>query len=160
MKRVLALALVVALVGFGVPVPAFAAEQGGQISGVAKSGGHAVANFTLHLRDTVTGQLATKAISNAQGAFIFNGLQQGSYIVELLDASGKMIATSSSVTLTKSAMVVSGVVVTAAAGTAAGQDAAAAGPGFWAANGPLVLLAAAAAGIGIAANKGSKSGSK
>ena len=151
MKRILALALAAALVALGLPLPVAAGQQTlGSIAGVARDvGAKPLANSTVRLRNVSTGGLAATTTSNASGAFSFTGLSQGSYVIEVVNAAGQVIATSSAMTLTAGAMTISGIALTAsaAAAGAAGAAAAAGGIGsFFTSTAGIVLLAAAGAG--------------
>jgi hypothetical protein len=145
MKRLLALALVVALVLIGLPAPLAAAatpQANGQISGVAKG----LANHTVRVRNVATGQLVATGNTNAEGAFTISGLTQGNYVVEIVDAAGKIVGTSSQISLTAAAMTVSGVSI-GAAGAAAAAAAAGGAGAFFASTAGVVLIVAAGAGV-------------
>ena len=144
MHRVLACSLVLLL---SVPlssVPAAAAGQGaaaGSISGAARNAsGQVVGRSTIQLRNVTTGQLTGTTTGNAAGAFTFAGLQPGTYVVEVLDAAGEIIGTSSAISLAAGA-VVTGIGVTASALVAS------TGGAFFASTVGLVTLAAAGAGV-------------
>jgi hypothetical protein len=148
MKRVLALALIVALVSIGMPMSSFAGPRvNSSVAGIAKDmSGRPLANTTVRMRNVVTGQIAGTARTSLSGAFTFENLTSGNYIVETVNAAGRVVATSSSLDLAPGASV-TGVAVTAPAEVAAAQAAAAAGGGsFFASTGGIVLLAAIGAG--------------
>ena len=123
----------------------------GSLSGTAlSSSGVPVVNAVVQLRNLTTGQLTATAMSNGSGQFSFTGLTPGNYTVEIVNASGQIIGTSSSVSVGAGAAV-TGVDVTGAmavAGAAAGSGAGAAGSTSTAA---MVGAAAAAAGVAGAA---------
>lgn len=125
----------------------------GLVSGTAHSqAGQTMARITVRLRNLANQQLVGTTTSNAAGGFTFTGLTPGQYMVEVVNAAGQVVGTSSAVTLTAGAMVATGVGVTAAAAAVA----AAAGAGFLASTVGLVTLAsvsAAVAGVTVAATR-------
>jgi hypothetical protein len=165
MKRFFALALVAAIVTLGVPTASFAAPlNNGTISGIARTADGAVlANVTVPCRNIGTGAVAGTTTTNAAGAFTFSNLSAGSYVVELVDNSGKTIGAGPTVNLNANQMTVSGVAVTgntAAYGAAAG--AAAGGAAFFKTKVGILVTAAVAGGIAAAviATRDSSSPSK
>jgi len=161
MKRLLAFTLAVALVLLGVPAPLAAAQQTGSLAGIAKdNGGNPLAGYTVQLRNVGTGQLAGTTTSAANGAFSFANLPAGTYVIELVDATGKIIAVSVNIPLAAGATL-TGIAVTASALGAAGMAAGAGGIGaFFSSTGGIVLLAAAGAGIAVGVVKATGSPSK
>jgi len=107
-----------------------AAGQGpatASLSGIASaSGGKAVANAAVRLRNLGTGQLAGTATSGAGGQFSFAGLSAGNYAVEVVNAAGQIIGTSAPVSVAAGATV-TGVLANASAATTAATTGAAAG---------------------------------
>jgi hypothetical protein len=145
----LALALVVALVTLGVPTSSFAgARMTSSVAGVAKDmTGSPLANTTVRLRNIMTGQLAGTTRTSVGGAFTFENLASGNYIIETVDASGRIVAASSSVDVAPGAAM-TGVAVTApAAAKQAGAAAGAGGGSFFTSTTGIVLLAAIGAGV-------------
>ena len=150
MRRLLVLALVVALVTVGVPISSFAGPRvNSSVAGFAKdTTGKPLANTTVRLRNILTGQVAGTARTSLAGAFTFENLTSGNYIVETVDAAGRILATSSSLDVAPGATM-SGVAVTAAAPAAVQAGGAAAGGGsFFTSTGGSILLAAIGAGAG------------
>jgi len=45
---------------------------------------------TVQLRDVVSGKVTATAVADENGRFSFSGIEGGTYVVELLDASGKV----------------------------------------------------------------------
>ena len=151
MRRILALALVVALVMIGVPTASFAGPRAtSSVAGMAKdTAGRPLANTTVRLRNVMSGQLAATARTSVGGTFAFENLASGNYIVEAVNAAGRIAATSSSIDLAPG-MARTGVAVTAPADmVAAGQAgaAAAAGGSFFSSAAGIVLLTAIGAGV-------------
>jgi hypothetical protein len=148
MRRLLALALIVALVSIGVPMSSFAGPRvNSSVAGIVKdTTGRPLANTTVRLRNVLTGRLAGTARTSLSGAFTFENLSSGNYIVETVDAAGRVMATSSSLDVAPGATI-SGVAVTAAA-PAAGQagGAAAGGGSFFTSTAGIILLAAIGGG--------------
>jgi hypothetical protein len=148
MKRLLALALVVALVTIGVPTASFAAPRStSSVAGVAKDmTGSPLANTTVRLRNVMTGQLAGTTRTSIAGAFTFENLTSGNYIVETVDANGRIVAASSSVDVAPGAAM-TGVAVTAPADAQAKAGAVAGGGSFFTSTTGIILLAAIGAGV-------------
>ncbi len=123
------------------------------LSGTAKtSTGQPLANATEQLRDLTTGQLVGSTTSSPTGAFSFTGIPAGNYEIELLNASGQIVGTSSSISVTAGATI-TGVAVAAAPVAADRAAGAAAGAGSAGATGGInraLLVTAVAAGAGIA----------
>ena len=174
MKRFLALGLVLCVAGLGLPTAAFASGQqqaqsvNGKVAGIAKhSTGQPVTNQAIRLRSVADSQVVATGTTDGTGAFTFTNVPKGTYVVELLDGSGQVIATSTAVTLnaTPAGMSVTGVLVTlsdtvpAAAAVGAGAGAA---HGFFTSTAGILLLvgAGAATTVAIVATKGESSPSK
>ncbi len=151
MKRMLPIALTVALVAaLAAPAAANArAQQPGSLQGIARGAQQQpLPNATVQLRNVATGQLAGTGTTNAAGQFTFAGLNPGNYVVEVLDSAGKIIGTSTPVTV--AAGTVATVTVTASA--AAGAAATGAGGLFgWGTTGTIIGVAGAAAAVGVTA---------
>jgi hypothetical protein len=163
MKRRLFLILMVFAVA-GVVMSA--APQGtGKIEGIAKDADQKpLAGVTVQCRNTVTGQIVATQQTTSTGAFSFTGLLPGTYVVEIVDRDGKIIGVSAGLSLTATAMTLSGVSIAA---TAAGAVAGAVGGGglgaFLTSTTGLLVLggvgAAAVVGV-IIATRGDASPSK
>ena len=120
MRRASAFALVL----FTSLQPAFAAggAQGpatGTVTGTsANSSGQTLSNVTVRLRPlTQNGQPLTTT-SNALGQFSFTAVQPETYVIELVNAAGEIVGTSSAITVAAGATV--SVTVSASALAAAG----------------------------------------
>jgi hypothetical protein len=168
-RRLILSALVVALVVpnvslFGAPVPA-GQPATGTVSGAARTAsGDAMPNATVRLRNLQTGQLAGTTTAGADGSFIFTALGPGNYAVELVNALGEVVGTSSIISLTAPAMVATNLIVTASAASARTAVAAVAGGSFFAGTLGVVTIAAVGAGVtGVAlamSNNGNASASR
>ena len=140
MRKSFAAVLVAILVVPG-SMPVFAQGQGA-VNGVAQSADKApLPNYRVHVRNANTGELTGSTTSNQAGQFSFAGLQPGNYVVEIVDAAGKVVGLSPSLT------VAAGATVTVTVGaTAAGALAAASGGGLSLLGlGPLASVAVAGA---------------
>jgi hypothetical protein len=117
------------------------------VAGIAKdTTGRPLVNTTVRMRNVVTGQIAGTARTSLSGAFNFENLSSGNYIVETVNAAGRVVATSSSLDLAPGATM-TGVAVTAPSDVAAAPAGAAAGGGsFFSSAGGIILLAAIGAG--------------
>jgi hypothetical protein len=122
---------------------------GGQVAGTIRSeAGSPIANATVRLRNTGTGDVVTTSRTAADGRYSFNNVPAGNYVVELVDNDGKVIATSMPVPLASGSMSVSGVALTATVGKAGVGAVGAAGAGrFFTSTAGILLLAAAGGGI-------------
>ena len=158
MRRLTALALVFALLGLGVPTGAFAAvaqQTIGQLAGTARyESGQPAANFAVRLRNAGTGQVVGTATTGTRGEFAFENLTQATYVVEILDGSGRIVATSTSIALATGAMQITGVAITLTESDALAA-AAAGGSFFTSTTGIVVMAAAGALAVGgvVAASK-------
>ena len=90
------------------------AQAQGALSGVGSGGDRApLSNFRVQVRNANTGELAGSTTSNQAGQFSFGSLQPGNYVVEIVDAAGKVVGLSPSLT------VAAGATVTVTVGAAA-----------------------------------------
>jgi hypothetical protein len=157
MKRIVAMFVVVLFVA----TSTFAGQRpGGTIAGTALNANKVVlTGVRVQLRDAATGQLVGTTRSGPNGAFSFTGLNPGSFVVEIVNASGQVIGVSTSISLAAGG-VISGVTVAASAAGALAGAAAAGGAGglasFFTTTGGILVLAGAGAlataGIIVAAN--------
>lgn len=117
MRRFLATGLVFAMAGLGMPAASFASQpqlQTGIINGTARTANHqALPNFTVRVRNVSTGQVAGTTTSSTAGNFSFAGLQPGNYVVEVVNAAGDVVGTSTSLSVAAGATVTVGVTATA-----------------------------------------------
>jgi hypothetical protein len=154
MRRAFSLALVMVMAGTLSPMPVAAqAPLFGSISGTAWGEGRPLANVTVQLRAVADGRLVGSGLSNAQGGFSFTGLNPGSFVVEIIGRERAMLGTSPAISLTPTAMVVSGVLVRAAVGQPE-ATAAEGGGGFFGSTLGLVMTTFSVIGLvaaGVAA---------
>lgn len=143
-------------------VAAVAQSQAGTVRGTAREAdGDALDNETVRLRNVSTGQITATTTTTGNGSFTFANVPPGNYVVEVVDSAGRILATSSAVSLTAGA--VSTVIVTAATGAAAAAAGGAGGlAGFFTGTSLIVLAAAGLAGVAIAvqATRGDSSPSR
>src|SRR4051812_12976514 len=115
MRKLISSALVVAIAVLGAPLSAAAAvkapaQQGGTLKGTAQGADKApLPNYTVQVRNVANGQIAGSTTSTAAGSFSFEGLQAGNYVIEIVDAAGKVVGLSSSVAVAAGAAVSGGV---------------------------------------------------
>lgn len=155
------------MASLGLPGVSFAATGSpviaGRVSGAARTtGGNPIANATVRLRNTGTGQVAGTATTAASGDYSFKNAQAGNYVVELLGANGAVVATSVPVTLSMSESV-SGVALTPAVGAAGVGAVPEYGAGsFFKSKAGILILAGAATGVvaGIIVSRTDKSPSR
>lgn len=132
-RRILAIAMAVLLVGL--PAAAAAAPQSviGSISGSIDTKNLKPTDYTVRLRDVMSGQIVKTDTLSPTGTFSFTQLPLGkTYMVELVDkASNKVVATQGPFLLsTATSIVKSGVIVsTVAARSSAAMWLLAAGAG-------------------------------
>lgn len=155
MRKLISAGLVLAMVLLGVPMSASAAvkpasRQQGTINGMAQGANkQPLPNYSVRVRNVASGQVAGTTTSNAAGNFSFAGLEPGSYVIEIVDAAGKVVGLSPSIAVAAG----STVSVTVSA-TAAGAIAGASTGGFSLFGlGPLASVAVISA-AGVAAVAG------
>jgi hypothetical protein len=133
MRKALALGLAMTTVVLGIPATTFAGptgaaarQQPGAVTGVAQGADKQVLqNYSVRVRSVTTGQVAGTSTTSAAGEFSFSALTPGNYIVEVLDAAGRVIGLSPSIAVATGTTVS----ITVAA-SAVGAIAAAASGGF------------------------------
>jgi hypothetical protein len=149
------------LIGLGVPTASFAAaaqQSGGQVAGAVRDqGGQPAVNYAVRVRNAGNGQVAGTGTTGPAGEFAFDNLTPGTYVVEVVDGSGRILATSTSIALGTGAMQIAGVAITLTETDAAAAAAAAAGGSFFTSTTGIVVMAAAGAlavgGIVVAKDK-------
>jgi len=148
LASILCATLVFAFQPLAVQAAAPAAQGTGSISGTASSANKtSLSGVKVQLRNVDTGALGGSTTSAANGAFAFTGLNPGNYVIEIVDASGKIIGTSTSMAVAAGG-VISGVTVAASAAGAVAAAAAAGGLGaFFASTGGILVLAGVGAGV-------------
>jgi hypothetical protein len=131
MRKHFSLVLVLALTITSMPLAAAPAgkasafQQGG-INGIARGADKApLPNYTVRVRNAADGQIAGTTTTSAAGSFTFADLQPGSYVIEIVDAAGRVVGLSPAIAVTAGAAV--SVTVSA---TAAGAIATASAGGF------------------------------
>jgi len=175
MNRLSRLALILLLVGTGIPVAAADStsaarvrqgEGTGRVSGTGRTTkGAVLAKYRARIRNTTTGQVAGETQTDERGGFLFVGLNPGGYVVEFVSIDGVVVGTSGSISLAVGAMSISGLTVTASAAAVvagtAGALSAGAGGGLFSHTGVLAIGAAVGSGIvAIAAIKQNASPSR
>ena len=149
MRKILAFTLALAIGSLGVPSMASAAGQqvqakasNGRVSGVVKdSGGQPVTNRGVRLRDMVTGRAISTSRTNSAGAFSFSNVPAGTYIVEVINDRGAVIAVSGTQVLNTASMLADGLIIILEADETAAALLVAGGGFFSSTSGMLVLAA-------------------
>jgi hypothetical protein len=126
--------------GAGLQQGIVATNQSGSISGYARKGGNNAESIRqVQLRDAQSGRVVATGATDKAGAFSFNGIQPGTYIVEVLGGDQSVLAASSILTLhAGEALSIALTVPLVAAGGLLGSTVATAG---------MIAAGAAAAGI-------------
>jgi len=129
MRRVLSLGLVMTMALVSVPGSARAAAKAAQgqgtgaLHGVAHGADRApLRNYTVRARNVADGQIAGTTMTSQAGEFSFTGLPAGNYIVEVVDAAGKVVGLSPTLGVASGASL-SVTINAAAAGAIAGASA-------------------------------------
>jgi hypothetical protein len=165
-RPVLSLFLSAALVVTSLPLTAAAqapTSQAGQISGMARgSNGQPLVNQAARLRNLDNGQIAANSTTNATGQFSFAGLSSGNYVVEIVDAAGSIVGTTSPISLTPAAMVATGVTATATTSTIASIVSSLGLGSFFTSTAGIITAAAIAGGVtaGVVSTRASASTSR
>jgi carboxypeptidase family protein len=151
MRKAIALGLIMTVVLLSAPAITFASgaprQQGGTLTGVAQgSDKQVLKNYTVRVRNTAAGSLVSTGTTSSTGEFSFAGLAPGNYVVEVLDAAGRVVGLSPSIAVAAGTTVS----VTIAA-SAAGAIAAATGGGFGLLGLGTVATAAVITAAGVAA---------
>ena len=146
LRRIVSIALSLALVLSVVPTASAAGASVGRVSGLALTqNGVYLIGQRARVRSLDRGDVAGETTTSNTGEFSFTGLAAGSYIVELV-ANGYVVATSAPVVLTSRKMTAEGVNATVPAATTQAQAGVLAGS-FWASTLGIITIAAVAAGV-------------
>jgi hypothetical protein len=78
-----------------------------------------LANATVQIRSLSTAEVVASTVSDGSGEFSFSSLQPGDYLIELVDASGRIVGTTTPFSLAAGASVSVSVVASAAGAAAA-----------------------------------------
>jgi hypothetical protein len=127
MRKILSVVTVVAMVGSALPVSLGAAvrqDATGGVQGTARSAQQQpLAGHTVQIRNVQSGQLAATGTTDASGQFQFAGLAPGSYVVEIVNASGAIIGTTAPIAVAAGSTATVSVTASAAGALAASQGA-------------------------------------
>lgn len=153
--------IVLMLAALFVATVAFA-QGTGSISGTAQNAQkQSLSGVKVQLRNVDTGALVGSTQSASNGFFSFTGLNPANYVIEIVDAAGKVIGVSSSMAVAAGAVIEGVAVAASAAGALAGAAAAGGLGAFFTSTGGILVLAGVGAGVtaGVvaAANNGSPS---
>lgn len=163
MRRVISVFLVLAFAAFVSPIPVVVAQTGtGNVNGVAADASkNPLANHTVRLRNLANGQITSVTQSSATGTFSFTGITPGNFVIEIVNAAGNVIATSSSIAVT--AGTTAAITVTASAITSLAAASGATGLAALFSGTSLVVVTAAglaAVAIGVVATQDDASPSR
>ena len=113
MRRFIAVVLASLLVFASTPRTSAAAKSTGTITGVARStAGQPLGGHSVRVRSVRTGDVVATATTSANGSFVVASLDPGSYVVEIVDAAGRIVGTSAIATVVEGS--IASLVVTAA----------------------------------------------
>jgi hypothetical protein len=160
MRRVFAFVMVVllSLPGsslFAASAAGLSAQSAGAVAGTASNtSGRTMANTAVRVRNLANGQIASTTTTDAVGQFSFSALPAGEYTVEVVNAAGEIIGTSSMISLAAGASV-AGVTVTSS--VAAASLVAGGAGSFLASTAGIVTLAAAGAAVAAVTVKANQS---
>jgi hypothetical protein len=120
MRRFLSMMVVMTLAVAGTPIGVLAAGQDtvSVVGSVYRTNMQPIAKAEVQIRDMKTGQRVSSTFSDASGSYAFKALRPGTYVVEVVDRSGKVIGMSAPFAL-GSAPTVNVSVVAVAEGAAA-----------------------------------------
>jgi len=100
MRRLITVVLASLLVFAGTPLTSAAAKSTGTITGVARStAGQPLGSHSVRVRSVRTGDVVATATTSASGSFVVPNLDPGSYVVEIVDAAGRIAGTSAIATV-------------------------------------------------------------
>jgi hypothetical protein len=74
------------------PVPSFGARSTSILGSAWNADNSPIKDAHLRLRNVVTGRIEATTVANEAGQFTFENIEGGTYIVELISESGKVIA--------------------------------------------------------------------
>src|SRR5262245_21077941 len=95
MRRLIAVVLASLLIFAGTPGMFAAQKSTGTITGVARStAGQPLGGHFVRVRSVRTGDVVATATTSANGSFVVANLDPGSYVVEIIDAAGRIVGMS------------------------------------------------------------------
>jgi Carboxypeptidase regulatory-like domain len=114
--------LAISLVSVDVIAAGHGQAESASLSGTASdAAGRALSNTGVQLRNVSTGQLAGSTMTNTLGQYSFPNLPAGTYLAEVINAAGQIVATSAAVDVT-SGWAITDVSVVAPAAAGAGHS--------------------------------------
>ncbi len=153
MRTFVSTALVLSLAAAGVPCSLVAAQpqvspRGGMVSGIAhQTNLQPLANARVQIRNVNTGSLSAATTSAAGGEFSFSSVQPGTYVLEIVDAHGRIVGMSPPYAVAEGAVLSVSVVAVAAGAATSGDSAGFSILGLGPLTSLVVLGAAGAAGV-------------
>jgi hypothetical protein len=128
-----------------------AVPQAGSLSGVARGGDQGIlSSQRVQLRNLDSGQVVSSTTSGPTGSFSFPGLTPGNYMVELVDAAGKVVGISTPVSVTAGVAATATVTASAAGALTAAAAGGAGILGLGTVTSVAVIGAAAITGTAVA----------
>jgi hypothetical protein len=99
-RRLIAVTLASLLVFATAPWTVAAAQSTGTITGVAKAtAGQPLGGHSVRVRSVRTGDVVATARTSADSSFVVPSLTPGSYVVEIVNAAGRIVGTSAIATV-------------------------------------------------------------
>jgi hypothetical protein len=125
MNRVLSIVVATTLAAAGPSAGLLAAApQSITLKGTAYTAAlHPLPHATVQIRDLKDGARILSAMSDARGTYTFEGLQPGTYIIEIVDAAGRVLGTSAPFKLGDAPLVTVSVVSAGSGAAVAGKSA-------------------------------------
>jgi hypothetical protein len=100
MRRLLAVVLAFVLVFAGTPLTSVAAQSTGTITGATKTtAGQPLGGHVVRVRSVRTANVVATSTTSAAGNFVLSNIDPGSYVVEVVDAAGRLVGASAIATV-------------------------------------------------------------
>jgi hypothetical protein len=125
MRKFLSMVVVTAVAAAGMPLSALAAgdESISVVGSVYRTNMQPIAKAEVQIRDLKTGYRVNSTLSEASGKYEFKALRPGTYVVEVVDRSGKVLGMSAPFVLGSAPSVNVSVVAVAEGAAASGGHA-------------------------------------
>jgi len=127
MRKFASIAVIVALAMAGVPSAALAASQGAAQSAavagtVRRANARVVPDANVQIRNVENGDVAGRTTTDDAGTFAFAGLAPGNYVVEVVDAAGKVLGVGTPFSLTAGGTASASIILAGSGTTAAASS--------------------------------------
>jgi hypothetical protein len=125
MRKFLSMVVVTAVAAAGMPFSALAAgeESVAVVGSVYRTNMQPIAKAEVQIRDLKTGFRVSSTFSDPAGSYAFKGVRPGTYVVEIVDRTGKVIGMSAPFVLGSAPSVNVSVVAVAEGAAASGGNA-------------------------------------